>query len=118
MTDFAIIADGVHKRYRRVRALNGLDLRVPSGAVYGLLGPNGSGKTTAVRVLTTLLRCDTGRAVVAGFDVATSADRVRERIAVTGTADRVPRKRPATARTGRANPAGDPAALRFPRAPC
>ncbi|HTW07317.1 MAG TPA: ATP-binding cassette domain-containing protein [Acidimicrobiales bacterium] len=52
------------------RALDGVSLAVGSGEVFGFLGPNGSGKTTAVRVLVTLLRPTSGRASVAGFDVA------------------------------------------------
>ena len=65
----AIEATGLVKRYKKVVALNGVDLAVPSGTVLGLLGPNGAGKTTSVRVLTTLLKPDAGRATVAGVDV-------------------------------------------------
>ena len=65
-------------------ALDRLDLTVPQGAVHGLLGPNGAGKTTAVRILATLLRPDSGRARVAGFDVARQASRVRARIGLAG----------------------------------
>jgi len=72
------------KRYRDVVALDHLDLAVPVGGVLGLLGPNGAGKTTAVRILTTLLVPDEGRAVVAGFDVATQAREVRTRIGLSG----------------------------------
>lgn len=84
MTEFAIVASGLRKRYRHTQALAGLDLTVPTGSVYGLLGPNGSGKTTTVRILTTLLRFDTGQARVAGFDVRREADRVRSRVSLTG----------------------------------
>jgi ABC-2 type transport system ATP-binding protein len=84
MTEHAILAEGVHKRYRNTRALNGFDLAVPRSTVHGLLGPNGAGKTTAVRVLSTLLRFDTGRAVVCGFDVRRDPARLRARIALTG----------------------------------
>jgi ABC-2 type transport system ATP-binding protein len=80
----AIGAAGLRKRYRATEALAGLDLTVPAGTVYGLLGPNGSGKTTAVRILTTLLRFDGGTARVAGYDVARQPERVRDRIALTG----------------------------------
>jgi ABC-2 type transport system ATP-binding protein len=79
-----IVCDRLCKRYRDTIALDGFDLAVPAGVVYGLLGPNGAGKTTAVRVLATLLRPDGGRAEVAGFDVVTQADRVRERIGLVG----------------------------------
>jgi ABC-2 type transport system ATP-binding protein len=61
-----------------------VSLEVLPGSVCALLGRNGAGKTTAVRILTTLLSADSGRAQVAGFDVFTQADRVRTRIGVTG----------------------------------
>jgi ABC-2 type transport system ATP-binding protein len=78
-----IDAEGLTKRFGETQALAGVDLRVPAGAVLGVLGPNGAGKTTAVRILTTLTRPDSGRARVAGFDVATQATEVRRRIGVT-----------------------------------
>jgi ABC-2 type transport system ATP-binding protein len=80
----AIACEGLYKRFGKTVALDGLDLAVPEGAVYGLLGPNGAGKTTAVRVLATLLRPDSGRARVAGFDVARQAAQVRARIGLAG----------------------------------
>ncbi len=83
-TEFAVVAEGLHKRYGETRALDGFDLRVLEGTVCGLLGPNGAGKTTAVRILATLLRPDGGRAVVAGFDVARRGAEVRRRIGLTG----------------------------------
>src|SRR5690348_16621131 len=64
----AITVRGVHKAFGDVRALAGVDLAVRRGTVLGLLGPNGSGKTTTVRVLATLLRPDTGRARVLGHE--------------------------------------------------
>jgi len=63
-----------------IRALDGLSVSVPAGSVFALLGPNGAGKSTAVKILTTLSRADSGRAVVAGHDVATAPDRVRRSI--------------------------------------
>lgn len=81
------MAEEVHKHYRRGVAgagLNGMNLRVAQGSVCGLLGPNGAGKTTAVRVLTTLLQMDAGRAWVAGCDVRTQGQEVRERIGPVG----------------------------------
>ncbi|MFJ9181053.1 ATP-binding cassette domain-containing protein [Streptomyces sp. NPDC102360] len=82
--DHAVRAVGLRKRYGDKHALDGFDLTVRRGMVHGLLGPNGAGKTTAVRVLGTLLRCDGGRAEVAGVDVASRPRRVRRRIGLTG----------------------------------
>jgi ABC-2 type transport system ATP-binding protein len=79
-----IRTSGLVKRYGKVTALDGLDLAVPRGTVLGLLGPNGAGKTTAVRILTTLLTFDEGSAVVAGLDVASEPDKVREKIGLSG----------------------------------
>ena len=64
--------------------LRGVDLTVPSGAVFALLGSNGAGKTTLIKILTTLIKADSGEAEVTGFDVATEAERVREAISLTG----------------------------------
>ncbi|MBE2318652.1 ATP-binding cassette domain-containing protein [Solirubrobacter sp. CPCC 204708] len=80
----AIVAEGLRKSYGETEALAGLSLEVPRGAVYGLLGPNGAGKTTTVGVLTTLVRPDGGRAVVAGCDVAADPGGVRARIGLVG----------------------------------
>jgi ABC-2 type transport system ATP-binding protein len=83
-TAFAVVAEGLRKRFGDTSALDGFDVAVPAGTVCGLLGPNGAGKTTAVRILTTLLRADGGRAEVAGFDVARHAAQVRYRIGLLG----------------------------------
>ena len=83
MTD-AIVAEAVVKTYGAVRALDGIDLRVPEGTVLGLLGPNGAGKTTCVRILTTLLKPDTGTVRVHGIDVLAQPQRVREFIGLSG----------------------------------
>lgn len=80
----AIVAEGLIKTYGKVRALDGVDLRVPEGTVTALLGPNGAGKTTAVRVLTTLLVPDSGRAEVAGYDVVADARALRSYIGASG----------------------------------
>jgi oleandomycin transport system ATP-binding protein len=81
---YAVMAEGLVKRYGKTTALAGVDLAVRPGRVLGVLGPNGAGKTTAVRVLTTLVRADAGHATVGGFDVARDADRVRALIGLTG----------------------------------
>ncbi|HSL58636.1 MAG TPA: ATP-binding cassette domain-containing protein [Acidimicrobiales bacterium] len=80
----AVHATGLTKRFGDVVALDGLDLTVPEGTVLGVLGPNGAGKTTAVSILTTLLAPDEGTATVAGADVRTQPQLVRERIGLSG----------------------------------
>ena len=77
-------AAGLVKRYRKVTALDGLDLAVAEGTVLGLLGPNGAGKTTAVSILATLLVPDAGTARVAGIDVLAEPREVRRRIGLSG----------------------------------
>lgn len=81
---YAVLSEGLEKRFGEVRALRGLDLAVAPGTVCGILGPNGAGKTTAVRLLTTLLRPDAGSARVAGHDLVREPAAVRRAIAVTG----------------------------------
>ncbi|HVV76826.1 MAG TPA: ATP-binding cassette domain-containing protein [Mycobacteriales bacterium] len=82
--DDVIIAEGVHKAFGKVKALDGIDLHVPRGSVLGVLGPNGAGKTTAVRILTTLLTPDAGRVMVDGRDVLADPAGVRNRIGLAG----------------------------------
>jgi ABC-2 type transport system ATP-binding protein len=77
-------ARGLVKDFGATRAVDGLDLIVPSGGVFGLLGPNGAGKTTTIRMLATLLRPDRGTARVLGHDVHEDAAGVRRRISLTG----------------------------------
>jgi len=79
-----IQARGITKRYGKVHALEGLDLSVPQGTVMALLGPNGAGKTTTVRILSTLLEADACSATIAGIDLLTSPELVRERIGLSG----------------------------------
>ena len=84
----AITAEGLVKIYKtrksEVRALDGVDLNVSEGTVLSLLGPNGAGKTTAVRILATLLKPDSGRATIAGFDLARQPDDIRRVIGLSG----------------------------------
>ena len=80
----AIEAIGLTKAYRDLPVLSGVDLHVPRGSVFALLGPNGAAKTTTVRILATLITADAGRARVAGFDVVDERREVRRRISLTG----------------------------------
>jgi ABC-2 type transport system ATP-binding protein len=80
----AIEAQGLTKLFSEVHAVDGLDLQVPVGTVFSLLGPNGSGKTTTVRMLATLLKPDRGSARVNGYDIGHQAQNVRETISLTG----------------------------------
>jgi ABC-2 type transport system ATP-binding protein len=84
MSAHAVETRGLVKRFGEISAVDGVDLLVPSGAVYGLLGPNGAGKTTIVRMLTTLVRPDDGVAMVDGIDVCRDPNGVRRRIGLTG----------------------------------
>jgi ABC-2 type transport system ATP-binding protein len=80
----AIEALGLTKSFGGQVALSGLNLAVPEGSVTALIGPNGSGKTTTVRILSTLLAPDAGRATVFGHDVVAEPEAVRAAIGVTG----------------------------------
>ena len=84
MSDLAVRAEGLVKRYGKVVALDGLSLAVPKGTVLALLGPNGAGKTTAVRILTTLLEPDEGTVEVAGVDLRKDPHAIRQRIGLSG----------------------------------
>src|SRR3981081_3319453 len=78
----AIITERLVRHFDGLPAVGDLDLEIGRGEIYGFLGPNGAGKSTTVRVLCTLLTPTAGRAVVAGYDVATQPDKVRLRIGV------------------------------------
>jgi ABC-2 type transport system ATP-binding protein len=82
----SVIAEDLVKTYRdgEVRALDHLSLDVEEGTVLGVLGPNGAGKTTTVRILATLLKPDSGRAMVGGIDVIKHPDKVRQIIGLSG----------------------------------
>src|SRR5664279_1522962 len=80
----AIQVRGLRKSYKAVQVLKGVDFDVSRGSIFALLGSNGAGKTTIVRILSTLLKPDEGTARVDGFDVLSEPARVRESISLTG----------------------------------
>ena len=84
MTDAAIRVEGLEKSFKDLRVLRGVDFDVARGSIFALLGSNGAGKTTVVRILSTLLEPDAGTATVDVFDVATQPANVRESISLTG----------------------------------
>jgi len=92
----AVEARGLVKTFGDNRALDGVDLCIPSGCIYGLLGPNGAGKTTIINILATLLDSDLGTAKVFGHDVQHEAHIVRQLISVTGQFAAVDEKLSAT----------------------
>ncbi len=81
---YAVEAKGLIKTFGDHRAVDGVDLVVPTGSIYGVLGPNGAGKTTTIRMLATLLRADSGSAKIFGYDVVKDSQMVRQLIGVTG----------------------------------
>jgi len=76
----AILAEDLVREFKAVRAVDGIELEVAPGEIYGFLGPNGAGKSTTVHMLTTLMPPTAGRAVVGGFDVVRDGPKVRETI--------------------------------------
>ncbi len=80
----AVHVEGLEKSYKELHVLRGVSFDVAQGSIFALLGSNGAGKTTVIRILSTLLRADAGTAVVNGFDVATQAANVRESFSLTG----------------------------------
>lgn len=82
MATAPIEVEGLERSFGDIHAVQGVDLVVDAGEIYGFLGPNGAGKSTTVRMLTTLLTPTGGRARVAGFDVVSQADQVRAAIGV------------------------------------
>ncbi|MFF3026277.1 MULTISPECIES: ATP-binding cassette domain-containing protein [Microbacterium] len=84
MTTPAISVRGIEKSYKDLHVLRGVDFEVASGSIFALLGSNGAGKTTMVRILSTLLKSDAGTATVQGVDVAADPLKVRESISLTG----------------------------------
>ena len=82
--ELAVDARGLVKVFGENRAVDGIDLHVPTGSIYGVLGPNGAGKTTTINMLATLLRPDGGTATIFGHDVGKEPQIVRQLIGVTG----------------------------------
>jgi len=80
----AIQVKGLQKSYKQLHVLKGVDFEVERGSVFALLGSNGAGKTTIIRILTTLIKQDGGVATVNGFDVTSKPDHVRQSISLTG----------------------------------
>jgi ABC-2 type transport system ATP-binding protein len=83
-TNVAIQVHGLRKSYKQLQVLKGVDFEVARGNIFALLGSNGAGKTTVVRILSTLLKPDNGTARVNGFDVLSQPEKVRESISLTG----------------------------------
>ncbi len=75
----AITTHDLTRHFQTVQAVDHLSLEVPSGIVFGFLGPHGSGKTTTIRLLLGLLEPTHGRATVLGFEIATQSDQIRQR---------------------------------------
>jgi ABC-2 type transport system ATP-binding protein len=84
MQNPAIQVKGLQKSYKKLQVLKGVDFEVEKGSIFALLGSNGAGKTTIVKILTTLLKPDGGNAFVNGFDVVSKDDSVRQSISLTG----------------------------------
>ena len=80
----AIHVQGIEKSYKDLHVLRGVNFDVAAGSIFALLGSNGAGKTTMVRILSTLLGSDAGTATVNGFDVTADPRHVRESISLTG----------------------------------
>ncbi len=84
MQNLSIQVKGLQKSYKKLHVLKGVDFEVEKGSIFALLGSNGAGKTTIIKILTTLLKQDGGTAFVNGFDVASKPDDVRQSISLTG----------------------------------
>ena len=80
MSALAIDVHGLTKRFGRKTAVDGVDIAVPEGQVWGFLGPNGSGKTTTIRMLCGLLRPDAGRGTCLGYDVRSQAESIKRSV--------------------------------------
>lgn len=84
MQDVAIRVKGLHKSYKQHHVVKGIDFEVERGSIFALLGSNGAGKTTIIKILSTLLKQESGSVRVNGFDVGVTPDKVRQSISLTG----------------------------------
>ena len=84
MQNNSIQVEGLQKSYKQLRVLNGVDFEVEKGTIFALLGSNGAGKTTIIKILTTLLKPDGGSVCVNGFEVVSHDEEVRQSISLTG----------------------------------
>ncbi|PTM58732.1 ATP-binding cassette domain-containing protein [Desmospora activa] len=84
VNEVAVQAKGLVKSFGKKRTVDGVDLSIQAGTVYGFLGPNGAGKTTTIRMLSTLLRPDEGQASIFGHDLISETDAIRKCISLTG----------------------------------
>jgi ABC-2 type transport system ATP-binding protein len=82
--NIAIQVKDLQKSYKKLTVLKGVNFTVDQGSIFALLGSNGAGKTTIIKILTTLLKQDGGTAIVNGFDVALKPDNVRQSLSLTG----------------------------------
>ena len=82
MSNSVIEMNNIHKSFKSIKALAGLDLQVPAGSIYGFIGPNGAGKTTAIKIIIGMLKPDNGESLVFGlpFDNSANSIKIRERI--------------------------------------
>ena len=84
MSEIIIKVSGLQKSYKENHVLKDVSFTIEKGSIFALLGSNGAGKTTVIKILSTLLKADSGSAVINGFDVATNSGNVRECISLTG----------------------------------
>lgn len=84
MKEAIITVDALQKSFKTTKVLRGVDFSIERGEIFALLGSNGAGKTTIIKILSTLLKQDSGSVTIAGYDTAAQPDKVREAISLTG----------------------------------
>jgi len=84
MPNYSIQVKGLEKAYKNIQVLKGVDFNVEKGSIFALIGSNGAGKTTIIKILTTLLKQDSGNTTVNGFDTLVNPENVRQSISLTG----------------------------------